>query len=275
LRQIVYGGSPVVPALIPRLREAFPGVRLFQGFGQTETGYCLGLHDADHDGHGESLGRADLFSEIRLLDDDGNEVRNGEPGEIVARTPYLMSGYHADPEASAEYFRYGPDWGRTGDLAARDKDGFYYLSGRKHELMISGGVNVYPAEVERVLLSHPAVHEAAVFGIPNEDWGEAVTALVILRPGWQPRPYAEYTDEGTQADWAGAGKVTSVFPIPIARGGGGISSEDLLQHCRLQLAAFKVPKFLGFAQDFPRTSSGKVRKGELARTLLSGIGDAD
>jgi acyl-CoA synthetase (AMP-forming)/AMP-acid ligase II len=257
LRQIVYGGAPCPPGLIPRLRAAFPGMRLFQGFGQTETGYCLGLHDADHDRRPESLGRPDLFGEIRLLDESGHEAPPGEPGEIVARTPYLMTRYWNDPAATTEYFRFGPDWGRTDDLAWRDGEGFYFLAGRKSELIITGGVNVYPAEVERVLLSHPAVREAAVFGTLHADWGEAVTAAVILRPH-PPSPLRLRSGQASPPWWRGD-----------ARQGGGEGSEDieasLLDHCRRHLAPFKVPKVLRILDEFPRTASGKVKKKELAK----------
>jgi long-chain acyl-CoA synthetase len=232
LRTIVYGAAPIDVARIPALRQVFPGVRLFQGFGQTETGYCLGLHDADHAVRPESVGRPDLFSEVRLVDDAGRDVPVGQAGELVARTPYLMNGYHKDPAATAAYFAFGRDWGRTGDLAVRDADGYYTLVGRKQELVISGGVNLYPAEVERVLLGHPAVADAAVVGVPDADWGEALHAAIVLRPG-QP------------ADAAA-----------------------LEAHCRTVLAGFKVPRRFSFHAEFPRTASGKVKKFELREQIL-------
>ncbi|HKI97868.1 MAG TPA: class I adenylate-forming enzyme family protein [bacterium] len=234
LRCIVYGGAPIDPGRIPAVRARFPGVRLFQGFGQTETGYCLGLHDADHERRPESLGRPDLYSEVRLLDAAGREVPDGEVGEIVARTPYLMNGYHRDPEATAAYFAFGPDWGRTGDLAVRDAGGYYTLAGRTRELVISGGVNIYPAEVERVLLGHPAVADAAVFGIPDADWGEALVAAVVAAPGTAPTP------------------------------------EALDAHCRAVLAAFKCPRAYHLVPHLPRTLSGKVQKFALRDTLYGG-----
>ena len=224
LRLIVYGAAPMDPARIRQLRSRFPGVRLFQGFGQTETGYCLGLQDADHELRPESLGKPDLFSEVRLLDEAGREVALGQVGEIVARTPYLMNGYDRDPEATAAYFAFGKEWGRTGDLAWRDADGYYHLAGRSKDLIITGGENVYAAEVERVLLTHPAVAEAAVLGVPDADWGEAVHAAIVLRPGHTATP------AGLEA------------------------------HCRAALAAFKCPRRFSFHADFPRTAGGKVQK---------------
>jgi acyl-CoA synthetase (AMP-forming)/AMP-acid ligase II len=234
LRTIVYGAAPIDAARIPELRRQFPGVRLFQGFGQTETGYCLGQHDADHAVRPDSVGRPDLFSEVRLVDDAGRDVPEGQAGELLARTPYLMNGYHKDPAATAAYFAFGRDWGRTGDVAVRDADGYYTLVGRKQELVISGGVNLYPAEVERVLRGHPAVADAAVLGLPDADWGEALHAAILLRPG-------------QSADAAA-----------------------LEAHCRTVLAGFKVPRRFTFHADFPRTAGGKVKKFELRQKLLSG-----
>ncbi|MFI5399715.1 MAG: class I adenylate-forming enzyme family protein [SAR324 cluster bacterium] len=238
LRSIVYGAAPMDARRIRQLRQRFPGVRLFQGFGQTETGYCLGLHDADHEVRPESLGKPDLFSELRLVDDQGRDVPPGQVGEIVARTPYLMNGYHGDPEATAAYFAYGRDWGRTGDLAWRDADGYYRLAGRTKDLIVTGGENVYAAEVERVLLTHPAVAECAVVGLPEPDWGEAVHAAVLLRPG-------------AAADSAG-----------------------LEAHCRASLAGFKCPRQFSFHGEFPRTANGKVQKFALREGLLRGNGTA-
>ena len=232
LRTIVFGGAPCPPSIVPRLRQGFPGVRLFQGFGQTETGYCLGLHDHEQDAHADSLGRPDLFSRVRLVDEKGRDVQDGETGEIIASTPYLMNGYWNAPEATDEYFRFGREWGRTGDLAWRDRDGFYYLAGRRIDLIVTGGVNVYPAEVERVLLAHPAVAEAAVYGTPHPDWGEAVTAALILRGDFTAASAPDF-------------------------------EASLNAHCRRQLAPFKIPKSIRIVADFPRTASGKVRKQEL------------
>jgi len=233
LRRIVYGAAPMDPQRIRQLRMRFPGVRLFQGFGQTETGYCLGLHDADHEIRPEALGKPDLFSEVRLLDEAGRAVAPGEVGEIVARTPYLMNGYAGDPDATAAYFAFGPDWGRTGDLAWRDAQGYYHLAGRSKDLIITGGENVYAAEVERVLLAHPAVADAAVLGMPDADWGEAVHAAVVLAPGRTASP------AGLEA------------------------------HCRASLAAFKCPRRFSFHTGFPHTASGKVRKFALREALLA------
>jgi acyl-CoA synthetase (AMP-forming)/AMP-acid ligase II len=151
----------------------------------------------------------------------------------VARTPYLMNGYHGDPAGTAAYFAFGREWGRTGDLAWRDSDGYYHLAGRTKDLIITGGENVYAAEVERVLLTHPAVADCAVIGVPHPDWGEAVHAAIVLRPG-----------------------VAASFA-------------ELEAHCRASLAGFKCPRRFSVHTDFPRTSSGKIQKFALRQALLS------
>ncbi|MEE8394581.1 MAG: class I adenylate-forming enzyme family protein [bacterium] len=224
LRCIVYGGAPMAADKIRELRLAFPGAALFQGFGQTEVGYCLGLSDQDHQRRPDSLGKADLFSELRLVDDDGVEVADGEVGELVAATPYLMNGYYKGPAETEAFFSVGPEWGRTGDLAVRDRDGFFVLAGRKQDLIISGGVNIYPQEVEQTLATHPAVVEAAVFGVPNRDWGESVHAAIVLV-------------EGKNAGEA-----------------------ELKAHCEQTLAGYKIPRQFSFHGELPHTHNGKVRK---------------
>jgi len=233
LRCIVYGGAPVAGSRIPLLRKAFPNVRLFQGFGQTETGYCLGLHDGDHDRRPEALGRPDVFSEVRLVDERGRDVSDGQVGEIVARTPYLMQGYHRDPAATEAYFAFGGQWGRTGDLAVRDNEGYFTLVGRMDDMIISGGVNIHPAEIEQVLLQHPDVADAAVWGHPDEEWGEQVVATVIPREG------------------------------------ANLAVETLETHCREALAGFKCPRRFLVLEAFPRTPSGKVQKHLLRDRLLT------
>ena len=227
VRGIVYGGAPMDAERIAPLRFCFPGARLFQGFGQTEVGYCMGLLDEEHRIRPESLGKADIYSEIRLVNEDGHEVGPGEVGEIVARTPYVMNAYYKDPAATEAFFSYGPGWGRTGDLAMCDEGGFYIHSGRLKDMIISGGMNIYPQEVERVLLAHPSVAEAAVFGIPDAEWGESVLAAVI--------------------------------PVDESQA----NLDELVAHLRRNLAAYKCPRRIEFHRDLPRTHSGKVRKVEL------------
>lgn len=232
LRQIVYGGAPSSLELVRALRQAFPGVRLFQGFGQTESGFCLGLHDAEHDLRPESLGTADLFSELRVVDAQGQEVPLGEIGELIVRTPYQMCGYLKDAQANAAYFAFGAGWGRTGDLVRRDAAGYYMHAGRASEIVISGGVNIAPGEVEAVLLRHAALDDVAVLGLPDATWGERLVAAFAVRSG---------------------------APVP--------RTEDLHRHCRAALRAVKCPKSFYCLDELPRTPSGKLQKPVLRRLL--------
>jgi fatty-acyl-CoA synthase len=185
LDMIVYGAAPMSP---DRLRE---GIRLFgkvfvQLYGQTEAPQCVTtLRKIDHDdrkpGRLGSCGRPNPLVEVKLFDADMREVGEGEPGEICVRGTLVMDGYWKRPEATAEAFRGG--WLHTGDVAVRDAEGYLYIVDRTKDMIISGGFNIYPREVEDALMAHHAVASAAVIGIPDEKWGEAVKAFVVLKPG--------------------------------------------------------------------------------------------
>ena len=185
LQMIVYGAAPMSP---DRLREAM-GIfgRVFvQLYGQTEAPQCItSLRKADHDpAHPRRLGscgRASPLVEVKLFDLQMNEVEQGQPGEICVRGALVMNGYWKRPEATQEAFRGG--WLHTGDVAVQDEDGYYYIVDRTKDMIISGGFNIYPREVEDALMSHPAVASAAVIGVPDDKWGEAVKAFVVLKPG--------------------------------------------------------------------------------------------
>ena len=162
------------------------------------------------------------MADVRIVDDNGSDCPVGEPGEIIVRGDQVLVGYWNRPEANAESFRDG--WFHTGDMARMDEDGFVYIVDRKKDMIVSGAENVYPREVEEVLFRHPSVAEAAVFGIPDEHWGERVAAAVVLRPG-------EQCDEGAL---------------------------DAL--CRHQLAGYKCPRAYFFVDEIPKNVSGKVLK---------------
>jgi len=183
---VVYGAAPMSPA---RMTEALDlmGPVFMQLYGQSEAPNCVTvLRKADHDpvnhpGRIASCGRPIHLSQVRLLNDDGVPVAPGEVGEICVRGPLVMTGYWKNESETRKAIRDG--WLRTGDLARKDADGFLYIVGRSKDLIISGGFNVYPAEVEDTLTAHPAVSAAAVIGVPHPQWGEAVHAVVVLRPG--------------------------------------------------------------------------------------------
>jgi len=220
------GGAPLPESLIRFFADR--GAMVLNGFGMTETGPTVFLMDAARaaDKIG-SVGRAQMLTELRLA---GVEADAPGEGEIELRGPGITPGYFRNPEATAETFAEG-GWLRTGDVGRRDAEGYVYIVDRIKDMYISGGENVYPAEVERVLNDHPEILEAAVIGITDEKWGEVGAAFVIPRPGATPDP------------------------------------QKVRQWCRARLAGYKVPARVIAVDDFPRTAAGKTRKPELRETL--------
>ena len=232
LRNIGVGGAPTPPGLIAECRKALPHCGYTDHYGQSETGPLTILKPRDTEAHAGTVGQAAAGVDLRIVDPDGNPVPPGTIGEVVARGPFLMEGYFEDEEETDRYFRDG--WGWTGDLAkSEDEEGYIRLVGRSREIIISGGFNIYPAELEAALGSHPAVEDCTVFGVPDERWGEAPVALVV--------PAAE------------------------------VSAEDLITHCTSRLARYKRPREIVFVDTIPRTPSGKVQKPPLRAAYLKGL----
>jgi acyl-CoA synthetase (AMP-forming)/AMP-acid ligase II len=205
------------------IMEAFPNSRLFEMYGSTEAGWVTILRPDEQLTKLGSVGRELLGTgPVRLLDPDGDAVPDGEVGELYSRTPHAFDGYWNDPEKTAEAFRGG--WCSVGDLARRDEDGFYHLVDRKNNMIITGGENVYPSEVEGVLGAHPAVQDVAVIGVPDEKWGEAVHAVVVLHAG------------------------------------RAATEQELIGWCRERMAGYKRPRSVTFVDDaqMPRTATGKI-----------------
>lgn len=198
-----------------------------QGFGQTETSILCCLDDADALRKAGSVGRAVFHADLRIVDEALRDVPEGQVGEIVVRGPITMLGYWQKPEATTEVFRGG--WLHTGDLATRDSEGFVTLVGRERDMYISGGENVYPAQVEAVYAAHPGVAEVAVAGVSDPEWGETGHCWIVPRDGATP------------------------------------SRDELLAFGRERLASYKLPRHFHFVPEFPRTETGKVRK-HLLRT---------
>ena len=216
------GGAPLPDCLIERYRAL--GVRLCNGMGMTETGPTAFLVDpADAWDKVGSVGKPQLLCRVRIVDGDGRDVPAGEVGDLLFAGPGVTPGYWRNPEATRAAFT-ADGWLRSGDLARRDADGFYYVPGRRKEMFISGGENVYPAEVENVLSAHPAVVDAAVLAAPDPKWGEVGRAFVQLARDARP------------------------------------DDADLAAFCRERLAAYKVPRSFEFVDEFPRTSAGKIQK---------------
>ena len=236
LRLIFYGGGPMPPAVLRRALADLP-CGFTQGYGLTETLEATFLVAADHVLGGSeaqtrrlaSAGREAVEAEVRIVDDDGRDVAAGVVGEVLVRSRSVISGYWNRPDATAQAIRDG--WFHTGDLGYLDDDRYLFIVDRKTDMVVSGGVNIYTKEIEAVLYSHPAVREAAVFGLPDQTWGEAVSAAVVLHPG------------------------------------ACVSQADLIAHCKDRLAGYKKPRRLWFLDDLPKNPSGKVLKRELRQSL--------
>lgn len=178
-----------------------------------------------------SVGRDAIGVDIRVVDEDGNEQPSAKVGEIIAKGDNISAGYWKMPEETAETFREG--WLYQGDLGYRDEDGYIFIVDRKTDVIISGGENISSREVEAVICQHPAVKEAAVIGMPDEEWGEAVVAVVSLKTKYK----------------------------------GKLAEEDLIDFCNTRLAGFKKPKSVYFMEDLPKTTLGKIAKEELKEFL--------
>ncbi|MFF8730945.1 fatty acyl-CoA synthetase [Streptomyces sp. NPDC015171] len=230
LRKAYYGASIMPVPVLERLRERLPDLAFYNCFGQSEIGpLATVLGPDEHEGRLDSCGRSVLFVDARVVDEDGAEVPAGTPGEIVYRSPQLCEGYWDKPEETAEAFRDG--WFHSGDLAVRDAEGYFTIVDRVKDVINSGGVLVASRQVEDALYTHEAVAEAAVIGLPDERWIEAVTAVVVAR--------AEVTED------------------------------QLVAHVKEKLTPFKAPKRVLFVDELPRNASGKILKREL-RERFSG-----
>jgi acyl-CoA synthetase (AMP-forming)/AMP-acid ligase II len=217
LRRICYGAAPIAPSVAERAEQVFGRV-LAQTYGQSEAPMTITLLRPDEHDRIGSAGRPYTMVEVRVVDDDDREVPAGQSGEVAVRGQILMSGYWNRPEETARTLRGG--WLHTGDVGRFDDDGFLYLLDRRNDVIISGGFNVYPREVEDVLLEHPDIREAAVVGVPDERWGEVVQAVVATR--------------------------------------GPVESAALLEWARPRLAGYKRPRALHIRDDLPKSSAGKI-----------------
>ena len=234
VRWLISGGAPLPRYLIEAYQDR--GVVFKQGFGMTEVGVnCFAMTTGDSVRKIGSIGKPMMFTEVRLVDGEGKDVSPGTVGEMLFRGPHVCRGYWNDPEKTVEVLD-EEGWFHSGDLARRDEEGFFYVAGREKDMIITGGVNVYPAEIEAALVLHPGVQDAAVVGVPDETWGEVSVAWVVARPGSEP------------------------------------SAEELAAHLEERLARFKVPKRYRFLDELPRTPYGKVVKPRLREIYLAGEG---
>jgi len=228
LRLTLYAGSPISLGLIKRAIATMPG-KFMQFYGSTEAGGASSIlrpeeHDLSDEAKLQSCGRPLPLVEFRIVDGDGNDVADGDPGELLIRQPAITKGYWQQLETTAAVLQNG--WYRSGDIVRKDAEGLYYIVDRAKDMIVSGGENIYSAEIENVLSTHPQVASVAVIGVPDPRWGEAVKAIVIARES-------------------------------------GVNPEDLIAWCRERLASYKVPKSVDFVDAFPLVPSGKVSKKDL------------
>ena len=237
LKVITYGAAPMPFEVIKKAIELFPGVNFINAFGQTETASTITtLSPDDHIIEGteeekekklrrltSSIGRPMPDIEMKIIDEQGNDLPPGGVGEIVAFGPRVMSGYWKDAEKTAKALT-KDGWLRTGDMGYMDEEGYFYLAARADDMIIRGGENISPEEVENALYTHPAVEEAAVIGVPDPEWGQQPMAIVVLKTGKTATP------------------------------------DELIEFCRERLSSFKRPRSVVFVDELPRTSTGKVLK---------------
>jgi acyl-CoA synthetase (AMP-forming)/AMP-acid ligase II len=229
LKGIFYGAAPIAPARVEQAIDLF-GPILFQGYGMSETtSFVTVLTASEHfaalknnPARLGSCGRPVFETEVRVVNEKGEEVSPGEMGEITARGPDIMKGYYKDPELTGKTIVNG--WIQSGDMAKVDEEGYIYIVDRKTEMIISGGFNIYPSEIEQVLYRHPAVLEACVLGVPDDKWGEAIKAVVVLKKG----------ESATE--------------------------EALIEHCKGELSGFKKPKSVDFVAELPKNPNGKIAR---------------
>lgn len=236
LKQMFYGASPIAEDLLLHAQKVF-GCEFTQVYGLTETTGTATFMDNDaHDpakGKLRSCGKPSDGVEIRTVDEEGNDVGVGEVGEIIIKSGVIMKGYWRREEATAEAVQDG--WFYTGDAGYFDEDGYLFIHDRVKDMIVSGGENIYPAEVENAVFSHPEVADAAVIGIPSERWGEEVKACVVLAPGANTSP------------------------------------AEIIAHCREKIAGYKCPKSVDFITEMPRNPSGKILRRQLREPYWEGI----
>jgi long-chain acyl-CoA synthetase len=224
LRVATSGGAALPVELLHTFERTF-GVSIIEGYGLSETSPVVCFNQLEFERKPGSIGRPIFGTEIRIVDDNDVDVPAGQPGEIIIRGHSVMKGYYKRPEATAEAMRGG--WFHTGDVAYRDADGYIFIVDRKKDMIIRGGYNVYPRELEEVLMTHPAVSLAAVLGVPHEALGQEVKAYIIRKPG------------------------------------ATVTVDEISVWCREQMAQYKYPRYIEFRDSLPMTATGKILKREL------------
>ena len=227
LRFAMCGSAPVPAEVLRRFEETFKCL-VVEGYGLSESTCRSTFNPPDERRRPGSCG-VPIGNEMRVVDEEDRDVAEGELGEIVLRGDNVLKGYYKNDAANATAFRNG--WFHTGDIGYRDADGFYYIVDRKSDMIIRGGENIYPREIDEVLYQHPGVAAAAAVGVPDELYGEEVAAVIVLKPG------------------------------------ASVSEQEVIDYCKARLADFKCPKTVRFVEDIPKGPTGKLLKRELAKML--------
>jgi fatty-acyl-CoA synthase len=225
VRVFISGGAPCPVAIMEKYWARDKILKM--GYGLTEVGpNNFNLPDDAVKEHPTSVGFPTFHCDVKIVDDENNEVEVGEAGELLLKGPHAFSGYWEEPEETAKVIE-SDGWVHTGDLVMRDEEGFYYIVGRKKDMYISGGENVFPTEIEEILFKHPKISEAAVIGVPDEKWGEVGKAFIVLRAGQL------------------------------------MKEDDIRKYFDGKLARYKIPKYYEFREDLPKSAAGKILKREL------------
>ena len=236
LERVTWGASVSPPSVLSAIAETFPGVRMFNVFGQTEMSSITTAMRADKAaGKMSSVGRPVTNVEVRVVDPDMNDVRQGGVGEIVYRGPTVMQGYWNKPNETAEAFFGG--WFHSGDLVRQDEEGYLFVVDRKKDMIISGGENIYCSEVEAAIDAHPSVREVAVIGVPDPRWVETPMAVIAL-----------------------------------SESAGSVTAADIIAWCQTRIASYKKPTHVVFVDNLPRNAAGKVLKTELRASHGARVG---
>ncbi|MEP7212003.1 MAG: AMP-binding protein [Acidobacteriota bacterium] len=245
LRFAMCGSAPVPAEVLKRFEETF-GCLVIEGYGLSESTCRSTFNPPNESRRPGSCGKP-IGNEMKIFDETDTELPDGELGELVMRGENIFKAYFKNPEATEKAFASG--WFHTGDIGYRDADGFFYIADRKSDMIIRGGENIYPREIDDVLYTHPAVAAAAVIGVPDELYGEEVAAFAVLKDGFQNSPPSKGRVDAASAD------------------GVVVTSDDLINHCKQHLADFKCPKSIHFVDDIPKGPTGKLLKRELAKML--------
>ena len=229
LRCLAITGGKVHPTVLEALQKNLTP-NIYRTYASTDSGQMAISKPGDAPAKANSAGRPVWCVDLRIVDDQGKPVKVGDVGEIICQSPLATHGYYKNPEATSVSFRDG--WFYTGDLGYFDEEGYLYVSGRKKDMVKSGGISIYPLEIESVIYSHPDILEAAVIGVPDPQWGEALKAVIVLKPG------------------------------------GKLDGVELLSFCKERLSAYKVPKSVDFVESLPHTEVGKVNKVQVRELIL-------